>query len=161
MDVGHTLDFANKACELLDVVGWETAPDVLSSVIPTITGAQRMEETSSWQHPVDLPRLLNEAGEALDEALVGGGERNASWDEHRPVAESILDDPPDRSLRRIVDAARAGAPLTELSATVAYAAARRPMHFHISNEFGDWNTVHHTFTYTNAVDRAMQRAAFS
>ena len=87
-----------------------------------------------------------------------GGERNESWDEHRPVAESILDDPPDRSLRRIVDAARAGAPLTELSATVAYAAARRPLHFHISNEFGDWNTVHHTFTYTNAVDRAMRRA---
>ena len=158
MDVGHTLDFANKACELLDAIGWDDAPDILSSVIPTITGAQRMEETSSWQHPVDLPKLLDEAGEALDEALAVGGERNESWDEHRPVAESILDDPPDRSLRRIVDAARAGAPLTELSSTVAYAAARRPLHFHISNEFGDWNTVHHTFTYTNAVDRAMQRA---
>ena len=158
MDVGHTLDFANKACELLDAIGWDDAPDILSSVIPTITGAQRMEETSSWQHPVDLPKLLDEAGDALDEALAIGAERNESWDEHRPVAESILDDPPDRSLRRIVDAARAGAPLTELSSTVAYAAARRPLHFHISNEFGDWNTVHHTFTYTNAVDRAMQRA---
>ena len=44
MDVGHTLDFANKSCELLDAIGWEHAPDILSSVIPTITGAQRMEE---------------------------------------------------------------------------------------------------------------------
>ena len=158
MDVGHTLDFANKACELLDAVGWDDAPDVLSSVIPTITGAQRMEETSAWQHPVDLPSLLREAGDALDEALAVGGQHNKSWDAHRPVAESILDDPPDVSLRRIVDAARAGAPLPELSLTVAYAAARRPLHFHISNEFGDWNIVHHTFTYTNAVDRAMQRA---
>ena len=158
MDVGHTLDFANKACELLDAVGWDDAPDILSSIIPTITGAQRMEETSAWQHPVDLPSLLREAGEALDEALAIGGQHNKSWDAHRPVAESILDDPPDVSLRRIVDAARAGAPLGELSLTVAYAAARRPLHFHISNEFGDWNTVHHTFTYTNAVDRAMQRA---
>ncbi len=158
MDVGHTLDFANKACELLDAVGWDDAPDVLSSVIPTITGAQRMEETSAWQHPVDLPSLLREAGDALDEALAVGGQHNKSWDAHRPLAESILDDPPDVSLRRIVDAARAGAPLGELSLTVAYAAARRPLHFHISNEFGDWNTVHHTFTYTNAVDRAMQRA---
>ncbi len=158
MDVGHTLDFANKACELLDAVGWETAPDVLSSVIPTITGAQRMEEASAWQHPVDLPTLLAEADEALDEALAVGGQHNESWDEHRPLAESILDDPPADSLRRIVDAARNGAPLGELSLTVAYAAARRPLHFHISNEFGDWNTVHHTFTYTNAVDRAMQRA---
>ena len=158
MDVGHTLDFANKACELLDAVGWGDAPDILSSVIPTITGAQRMEETSAWRHPVDLPSLLREAGDALDEALAVGGQHNKSWDAHRPLAESILDDPPDVSLRRIVDAARAGAPLPELSLTVAYAAARRPLHFHISNEFGDWNTVHHTFTYTNAVDRAMQRA---
>ncbi len=158
MDVGHTLDFANKACELLDEIGWDDAPDVLSSVIPTITGAQRMEETSAWQHPVDLPRLLDEAGDALDDALAVGGERDQSWDAHRPLAESILDDPPKRSLSMIVDAARAGAPLTELSAAVAYAAARRPLHFHTSNEFGDWNTVHHTLTYTNAVDRAMQRA---
>jgi hypothetical protein len=51
-----------------------------------------------------------------------------------------------------------GVPLPELSATVAYAAARRPVHFHVSNEFGDWDTVHHTFTYTNAVDQAMRRA---
>lgn len=158
MDVGHTLDFANKACELLDSVGWDDAPDVLSSVIPTITGAQRMEETSAWQHPVDLSSLLREAGDALDEALTVGAQHNEHWDAHRPLAESILDDPPDVSLRRIVDAARDGAPLSELSLTVAYAAARRPLHFHISNEFGDWNTVHHTFTYTNAVDRAMQRA---
>ena len=158
MDVGHTLDFANKACELLDAIGWDDAPDVLSSVIPTITGAQRMEETSAWQHPVDLPRLLDEAGDALDDAVAIGGERDPSWDAHRPLAESILDDPPKRSLGMIVDAARAGAPLTELSAAVAYAAARRPLHFHTSNEFGDWNTVHHTLTYTNAVDRAMQRA---
>ncbi|MFW6198028.1 MAG: electron transfer flavoprotein subunit beta/FixA family protein, partial [Myxococcota bacterium] len=28
----------------------------------------------------------------------------------------------------------------------------------VSNEFGDWDTVHHTFTYANAVDQAMRRA---
>ncbi len=32
------------------------------------------------------------------------------------------------------------------------------MHFHVSNEFGDWDTVHHTFTYVNGVDQAMERA---
>ena len=140
----------------LEGIAAERQRDELCRMLATPRAA--MEETSSWQHPVELPRLLDEAGEAFDEALAVGGERNEAWDEHRPVAESILDEPPDRSLRRIVDAARAGAPLGELSATVAYAAARRPLHFHISNEFGDWNTVHHTFTYTNAVDRAMQRA---
>ena len=158
MDIGHTLDFANKACELLDHVGWDRAPDILASVIPGVVGSQRMEETSAWQHPVDLPVLIEEANAALDDALAAGDERDAGWDGHRAVAESILDDEPRASLHAIVEAARAGAPLTELSAAVAYAAARRPLHFHISNEFGDWNTVHHTFTYTNAVDQALRRA---
>ena len=158
MDTGHALDFSNKAFELLDHIGWERAEEILPSLIPDIVGAERMEETSAWQHPVDLPGLLREANVALDEALVEGGERLSGWDAHVPVAESILDDEPDVSLRTVVDAAREGAPLVELSAAVAYAAARRPVHFHTSNEFADWNTVHHTFTYTNAVDQAMRRA---
>ena len=41
---------------------------------------------------------------------------------------------------------------------VAYAAARRIAHFHTSNEFGDWDTTHHTFTFTNAVHQGMRRA---
>lgn len=158
MDEGHTLDFANKAFELLDHIGWDRADDVLPSLIPGLVRAQRMEETSAWQHPIHLPTLLAEANEAFSEALVQGRERLSSWDGHRPLAESILVDEPDVSLRGLVEAARDGAPLVELSATVAYAAARRPVHFHTSNEFGDWNTVHHTMTYANAVDQVMRRA---
>ena len=123
-----------------------------------MASAQRMEETSAWQHPVDLPRLLREANEALDSALEAGRERIEDWDGHRPLAEAILDEEPAASLEAIVSAARDGVRLIDLSAAVAYAAARRPVHFHISNEFDDWNTVHHTFTYTNAVDQAMRRS---
>ena len=158
MDTGHVLDFANKAFELLDHVGWDSAAQVLPSLIPDIRRAERMEETSAWQHPVNIPALLRDANDALDDALGQGRERLAGWDGHRAIAESILDDEPDVSLRNMVDAVRDGVPLVDLSAAVAYAAARRPVHFHTSNEFADWNTVHHTFTYTNAVDQAMRRA---
>lgn len=158
LDTGHALDFANKACELLDHIGWDRAQDLLPSLIPGMASAQRMEETSAWQHPVDLPRLLREANEALDSALEAGRERIEDWDGHRPLAEAILDEEPAASLEAIVSAARDGVRLIDLSAAVAYAAARRPVHFHISNEFDDWNTVHHTFTYTNAVDQAMRRS---
>ena len=158
MDTGHALDFSSKAFELLDHIGWDHADEILPSLIPDIVGAERMEETSAWQHPVDLPHLLREANTALDEALAQGRERLSDWDAHRQVAQSILDDEPDVSLRTLVDAARDGVPLVELSAAVAYAAALRPVHFHTSNEFADWNTVHHTFTYTNAVDQTMRRA---
>ena len=155
---GHALDFANKACELLDHIGWEHADAVLPSLIGNMVRGQRSEELSSWQHPVDLPALLREADAELDEALAAGGERLEGWDGHRALAETILDEEPSTSLRAMLDAVRDGVPLVELAATVAYAAARRPAHFHISNEFGDWDTVHHTFTYTNAVDQAMRRA---
>jgi hypothetical protein len=40
---------------------------------------------------------------------------------------------------------------------VAYAAALRMARFHTANEFGDWDTVLHTFTFANALHRAVRR----
>jgi hypothetical protein len=158
MDEGHTLDFANKACELLDHIGWDHAAAVLPSLIQPLVRSARMEEVSSWRHPVDIPALMRDATREFGDALETGRGRLEGWDGHRALAETILDGEPKDSLAAIVRAARDGVPLTELSASVAYAAARRPVHFHISNEFGDWDTVHHTFTYTNAVDQALRRS---
>ncbi|MCH7953853.1 MAG: Rieske (2Fe-2S) protein [Chloroflexi bacterium] len=158
LDVGHSLDFANKAFELLDHIGWEQAEEVLPSLIPNMVRAQRMEESSSWRHPVDLADLLHEVYDDLDAAIDEGGGRLGDWQGHQELAETILDAEPGDTLRTMLDLVRQGVPLTELSAAVAYAAARRPVHFHVSNEFGDWDTVHHTFTYANAVDQAMRRS---
>jgi nitrite reductase/ring-hydroxylating ferredoxin subunit len=159
LDEGHTLDFANKAFELLDQVGWQNAEDVLPSLIPGIVRGQRMEETSWWRHPVDLPALLEATYAELD-ALIDEGQRHAvsGWRGHRALAETILDAEPDETLAAMRDLVTQGVPLAELSAAVAYAAARRAVHFHVSNEFGDWDTVHHTFTYANAVDQALRRS---
>jgi nitrite reductase/ring-hydroxylating ferredoxin subunit len=158
LDEGHALDFANKAFELLDLIGWQHADEILPSLIGPLVRATRMEETSAWQQPVDLPSLLQDVFAELDAAIEVGGERQSEWSGHRELAEQILDGEPAETLEAMLGAVREGAPLVELSATVAYAAARRPVHFHVSNEFGDWDTVHHTFTYTNAVDQAMRRA---
>ena len=158
LDTGHTLDFANKAFELLDHIGWEHAGDVLASLAPALTGAQRMEETSSWTHPVDLSALLTTAFSELASALEQTQKTNGSWSDREQLAETILGDDPERTLEKLLNAVKAGVPLRELSATVAYAASSRLVHFHTSNEVGDWNTVHHTFTYANAVDQAIRRA---
>ena len=158
LDTGHTLDFANKAFELLDHIGWEHAGAVLPSIVPGLTGARRMEESASWRHPVDLASLLEGVHARLDEAIAEGAGRQRDWRGHRDLAEQILDGEPDETLDRMLTLLREGVPLEELSAAVAYAAARRAVHFHTSNEFGDWDTVHHSFTYANAVDQAMRRA---
>jgi nitrite reductase/ring-hydroxylating ferredoxin subunit len=159
LDVGHSLDFANKAFELLGHIGWEHAGEVLPSLVPNMVRAQRMEESSSWRHPVDLPKLLGAVHGELGRAIEEGSGRLARWDGHQHLAETILDREPDETLPMMLDLVRQGVPLVELSAAVAYAAARRLLHFHVSNEFGDWDTVHHTFTYANAVDQAMRRAS--
>ena len=158
---GHSLDFANKAFELLGHIGWGHAQEVLPSLIPgdNLVQATRMEETSSWRHPVDLPALLADVHAQLDEAIQEGGGRQKDWHGQLELAESVLDAAPQETLSLMMDLVRQGVPLTDLSATVAYAAARRPVHFRVTNEFSDWETVHHTFTYTytNAVDQAMRR----
>ncbi len=158
LDTGHTLDFANKAFELVDHTGWEHAEEILPSVVPNLTGARRMEESSSWRHPVDLATLLADVHAQLDAAIAEGGGRLRDWQGHRELAETILDGEPAETLAQMLALVRDGVPLEELSAAVAYAAARRALHFHTSNEFGDWDTVHHTFTYANAVDQALRRA---
>ena len=158
MDEGHSLDFANKAFELLDHIGWAHAEAVLPSIVPNLVSASRAEERSSWRHPVNLPALLNNAHAKLDDLITQGGERFKDWAGHQVLAEVILDGEPEAILNALCGLVRDGVPLVDLSSAVAYAAARRLVHFHVSNEFSDWDTVHHTFTYTNAVDQAMRRA---
>ena len=157
---GHSLDFANKAFELLDHIGWNYAEEILPSLIPgdKLVNAQRMEESSTWTHPVDLPALLSDVFDELDDLIEQGGGRQTDWSGHQELGETILDAEPNETLDKMSSLIREGVPLTDLSASVAYAAARRPVHFRVTNEFSDWDTVHHTFTYTNAVDQAMRRA---
>ena len=60
-DGGHSLDFINKACECLDLIGWEHASAVLPSVVGQMVSARGAEETTAWRHPVDLVALCGEA----------------------------------------------------------------------------------------------------
>ena len=54
---------------------------------------------------------------------------------------------------------REGATEEELAGVVAYAAALRIARFPTTNEFGDWDTALHTFTFANAVDQGLRRTS--
>ena len=47
-------------------------------------------------------------------------------------------------------ALREGCAPTDLASAVVYAASLRIARFPTSNEFGDWDTAHHSFTFANA-----------
>jgi hypothetical protein len=159
LDVGHVLDFTNKAFEALDWVGWDGAEVTLASLLPTFTGGQRMEETNEWRHPVNLVAILDDAFDKIPQALEQGQGR--AWD--IPTAwpdllPTLLGDDPQAISDGLLSALAHGATCEELAQTVVYTAIRRVVQFHTTNEFGDWNTVHHTFTFANAVHQAMRRS---
>ena len=158
LDGGHTLDFANKSFELVGHIGWSESQEILPSLVPQIVSARRMEETSSWRHPVVLPDLLGDTYRELDAAIEQGNESPREWDGHREIAELVIDGKPEETLGAMLQLLREGVALTELSSAVAYAAALRLAHFRVTNEFGDWDTVHHTFTYCNGVDQSLRRS---
>src|SRR5205085_11087865 len=72
--------------------------------------------------------------------------------------EALLQDNPAGSIDALKSALAEGASFEALASAVSMAAARRIARFRTSNEFGDWITVLHTFTYANAVEQAMRRA---
>ncbi len=156
LDGGHSFDFVNKACELLDGIGWQHAAKILPSVVPSLTNATRSEELNSWRYPIDLIALVESAVEKLPEAL--DVERDPDWDNMEVLADVLLGDDPQASVDALYDAIAAGAPLLDLTRSISYASALRVARFHTSNEFADWITVLHTFTYNNAIHQAMRRA---
>lgn len=156
---GHTLDFVNKAFELVERTGWDQASIVLPSVIGGLARGQRSEEQNAWRHPIDLVALVEPALAELPALLETRSDGDGrAWGDFDELARVMLTDDPAAIVGALTDAVRQGATLPELSQTLAYAAALRVARFHTSNEFGDWITVLHTFTYCNALDRCIRRS---
>jgi nitrite reductase/ring-hydroxylating ferredoxin subunit len=157
IDVGHPADFTNKAFEALDIAGWELAEPVLTSLVTGYANATRMEESNAWRYPVDLIALLEDAFAILPDALAQG-EGKREWQGRTALTQTLLQDDPAATITALLEALRHGCDGVELAGTVTYAAALRIARFHTSNEFGDWDTALHTFTFANAIYRGLQRA---
>ncbi len=162
LDAGHSFDFINKSLELLDHVGWELAETVLPSVIPRLTDARRSEELSSWTQPIDLAELLFDTFDRLPELVEAGEaerENGDGWQEPDDFTDTLLSDDPHAILDALKDAIQSGATCEQLADRVSFASLLRVAQFGTANEFSDWNTVHHTLTYNNAVQQAAKRAS--
>ncbi len=152
VDGGHTIDFTNKGFETLDHLGADAAAQVLPTLVQQTTSAQRSEEFSEWRHPHNLVEIgafavsematTNTEPSTVDVAKLG-------WD--------LLADEPRAVVDSLVRAHGAGATDEELGRAIAYAAALRIVRFHVQNDHGDWDTVHHSFTAANALHQALSR----
>jgi nitrite reductase/ring-hydroxylating ferredoxin subunit len=158
IQTGHVADFTNKALEALDQAGWEYAEPVLTSLVSSYAGAGRMEESNAWRYPVDLVQILQRTFEALPAALAAGRERRGAWSSRGALVAVLLGEDPQAIADALLAALREGAGEEGVAGAVAGAAAARIARFHTSNEFGDWDTALHTFTFANAVHQGLRRS---
>jgi nitrite reductase/ring-hydroxylating ferredoxin subunit len=156
LTIGHALDFTNKAIEALDLAGWDLAEPVLTSLAPVLSSGERMEERNSWRSPIDLVQILERAFEALPAALETGGKLARIQPRRANLLPILVGDDPEAIATALLTSIRQGTP-ADLAGVVVYAAALRIAHFPTSNEFGDWDTAHHSFTFANAVHRGLMR----
>ena len=112
-------------------------------------------KTPRGDNPSTWRRLCFDAADELPELLETGDGK--TWTEPDDFVATLLDEDPHAIMDAITDAIEDGATATELARVVTFAAARRIAQFGTSNEFRDWNTVHHTYTYANAVYGLSQR----
>jgi hypothetical protein len=157
IQIGHVLDFTNKALEALDIAGWEYAEAALTSLASAYANADRMEESNAWRYPIDLVDILETAFEALPAVLDYRAKRRVTWDNRDGLVTILMGEDPQAIADALLDALRAGCTTEQLAGTVTYAAALRIARFHTSNEFGDWDTALHTFTFANAVEQGLRR----
>jgi hypothetical protein len=138
-------------------VGWDGAGDVLPTLAEQTARASRAEESGRWRHPYDLAGLVERTNERLPGLLAEGAARQGSFDDVAGLGRRMLGDDPEEVVESICAAVAAGATPEQLGRAVAFAAALRITRFHVQNDFGDWNAVHHGFTTANALHQALRR----
>jgi nitrite reductase/ring-hydroxylating ferredoxin subunit len=162
---GHALDFTNKALEALDYVHWQNAQETLTSLVQGYAEAARMEESNEWRYPIDLIEILAEAFDALPAALAAGEVQRSSPESAAPQVEALIEalmpvllgENPAAIASELLTALRQGCTAADLAGMVTYAAALRIAQFQTNNDFRDWDTAHHTFTFANAVHQGLKR----
>ena len=162
IDGGHTIDFTNKAFEALGYVGADAAADGAPDArAPDRRGHRARRRPASGAIPHDLAGAGRRGRRSA--RLDARGRRRAqraarSTDVGHGSAWALLDDDPDAVVDALLDACARGATAEQLGRALAFAAALRIVRFHIQNDHGDWDTVHHAFTAANALHQALRAA---
>lgn len=158
IETGHVLDFTNKAFEALEAAGWDGAESTLASLVSAYASADRMEESNEWRHPVDLVALLENTFERVPAVLEAGRPHRGAWNRSADLVPVLMGEDAEASAGVLLQALREGATEEDVAGAVTVAAALRIAHFPQSNEFGDWDTALHTFTFANAVHQSLRRS---
>ena len=105
-----------------------------------------------------LEDVFTRLPEVLEQGRLRRDNLGVPWLNRKSVINIIFDDDPQASVEAMLLALAEGVTEVELASAVSYAAGLRIARFHTSNEFSDWDTALHTFTFANAVEQGLRRA---
>ena len=109
--------------------------------------------------PSDRPRAADGAERSTTCRRRSPPDANArgGFTGHARLAEALLVDDPAAIAASLLAALEQGAVPHDLGRALAYAAALRIARFGTANEFSDWDTALHGFTYANALHQLLGR----
>jgi nitrite reductase/ring-hydroxylating ferredoxin subunit len=149
LSYGHGAIYAQKAFELLDLIGWHRADTVLPHLVPTIVYGTR-EDKLPYMKPF-MRTLATTDLQALSDRASDTG-----WHDDGRVLDAILNTskrtaPLDAAIAALHD----GAAVDALLDVVVQAVSERLLRYDISGEFDfhddfGWLDITHGLTYANA-----------
>ena len=108
-----------KHFEALDLSGWALAAPALISLATSYANADRMEESNSWRHPIDLIAILERAFEGLPAAIEEGQSRNQTGTCHDALLTILLGEDPAAIAEALLAALREGSTAGDVAGVVA------------------------------------------
>ena len=151
LSYGHGLIYTQKACELLDRVGWHDAAALLPHLVTSIVWGTR-EDTLPY-----MSKAMKAIAEVDLEAMAATPDRRATgWAGTDELVETILEaqDAPT-VIAAAVAAAHAGAGVEGVLDAVVLTVSRRMLRYDISNETNSaedfrWLDISHGLIYARA-----------
>jgi len=157
---GHVFDAANKALELIDVLGDDSASKLVPLLVQALTRTRGEEESTTWHHPIEIVDPIRKLEADLPEILAkNAAAADPDWPGDADLREALLGDDPIAIIGALEDALLAGAAPERLARRVAHAASLRLARFAVSNEVTDWFGPQHSLNFANAVHQAVCRTA--
>lgn len=156
LSYGHRMIYAVKAFQLLEVIGWQHAIEILPClVVATVLGTRedrlpymRRFQTRLKAIEATLPELFarqQTAGAELDEAA---------------FRHALLDGSIDEAFTAVDEALKAGVPMAHIAYAIVLAASERCLRFNIAVDRDrkieeGWLDVTHALTHASAVREAL------
>src|SRR5205085_181523 len=122
--------------------------------IESLPGDAPLSSLKAWFRQFVEVRDAEGAERCLVSAVRPG---RGAWDDRDELVQVVLGEDPQAIADALLAALREGATAEQLAGAVSYAAALRIARFPTSNEFGDWDTALHTFTFASAVQQGLRR----